>query len=131
MILARLPEPFSDPDWLFEVKHDGLRALCYVNKRSAKLVSRRGHAQFKRTPVPSGRALLLCFRSALARRGRLAGTAQSPSQAHSETSIPLLYLDHIQGRCEDLFRLTCQRDLERIVAKWKRGAYVAGERTAE
>jgi len=42
----------------------------------------------------------------------------------------LLYLDHIQGRGEDLFRLTCQRDLEGIVAKWKRGRYVEGERTS-
>ena len=43
MILARLPEPFFNPDWLFEVKHDGFRALCYANQRSVKLVSRRGH----------------------------------------------------------------------------------------
>lgn len=34
----------------------------------------------------------------------------------------LLYVDHIEGPGEDLFRLTCERDLEGIVAKWKRGA---------
>jgi len=105
MILARLPEPFSDPDWLFEVKHDGLRALCYVNKRSVKLVSRRGHAQFKRTPVPSGRALLLCFRSALARRGDLRGLPLIDRKRALRKISPrrqsrLLYLDHIQGRGE-------------------------------
>ena len=36
----------------------------------------------------------------------------------------LLYLDHIEGRGEDLFRLTCKKDLEGVVAKWKRGAYM-------
>ena len=45
-------------------------------------------------------------------------------------SSRLLYLDHIQGRGEDLFRLTCQRDLEGILAKWKRGRYVEGVRTS-
>jgi len=44
MILARLPEPFSDPDRLFEVKHDGFRGLCYANERSVEPVSRRGQA---------------------------------------------------------------------------------------
>src|SRR5262249_2471805 len=43
MVLSRLPGPFSDPDWLFEVKHDGFRALCYVAAQSVKLVSRRDH----------------------------------------------------------------------------------------
>ena len=31
-MLARSGEPFSDPDWIFEVKWDGTRALCLVNK---------------------------------------------------------------------------------------------------
>jgi hypothetical protein len=30
MRLARLREPFSDPDWIFDLKHDGFRALAYV-----------------------------------------------------------------------------------------------------
>lgn len=41
----------------------------------------------------------------------------------------LLDVDHIEGCGEDLFRLTCKKDLEGVVAKWKRGAYVQGERT--
>jgi hypothetical protein len=27
MLLVRAPEPFDHPDWLFELKHDGFRAL--------------------------------------------------------------------------------------------------------
>ena len=43
MVLTRFSEPFSDPDWLFEVKHDGFRALAYVVDRDCRLVSRRNH----------------------------------------------------------------------------------------
>jgi bifunctional non-homologous end joining protein LigD len=28
MLAERLEEPFSDPDWIFEVKYDGYRAIC-------------------------------------------------------------------------------------------------------
>ncbi|MDE2483356.1 MAG: non-homologous end-joining DNA ligase [bacterium] len=42
--------PFDDPDWLFEIKWDGYRAVCTVDARGAlTLVSRNGHdllAQF-------------------------------------------------------------------------------------
>lgn len=30
MPLVRQPEPFDDPDWIFEVKFDRFRALAYV-----------------------------------------------------------------------------------------------------
>lgn len=43
MTLVRVGEPFSDRDWLYEVKHDGFRALCYIEDGEVKLVSRRGH----------------------------------------------------------------------------------------
>jgi bifunctional non-homologous end joining protein LigD len=43
MPLASLREPFDDPDWLFEPKWDGFRALAYVNGHQCELVSRRGH----------------------------------------------------------------------------------------
>jgi ATP-dependent DNA ligase len=35
----------------------------------------------------------------------------------------LVYMDHIVGRGTDLFAAVCARDLEGIVAKWKRGRY--------
>ena len=35
---------FSHPDWLFELKHDGFRALAFVQNGSCRLVSRNGNA---------------------------------------------------------------------------------------
>jgi ATP-dependent DNA ligase len=33
-------EPFDDPDWLFEFKYDGFRALLYIEQRRCRFVSR-------------------------------------------------------------------------------------------
>jgi bifunctional non-homologous end joining protein LigD len=41
--LLRVAEPFDHPDWLFELKHDGFRALARVDHDTCTLVSRRGH----------------------------------------------------------------------------------------
>ena len=41
--LARLPKPFDDPDWLFEIKHDGFRALAFCDRGRPRLVSRNGN----------------------------------------------------------------------------------------
>jgi bifunctional non-homologous end joining protein LigD len=30
-MLARSATPFSDADWIFEIKWDGTRAVCYVD----------------------------------------------------------------------------------------------------
>jgi len=40
MLAMVTDQPFSDPDWLFEVKWDGVRALCYLRDGKATLVSR-------------------------------------------------------------------------------------------
>ena len=42
MPLGRLPEPFDHPDWVFEIKYDGFRALAYVDD-VCSLVSRKAH----------------------------------------------------------------------------------------
>lgn len=47
MPLARLHAPFDDPDWIFELKYDGWRALAYLDAGRCRLVSRRGNP-FKR-----------------------------------------------------------------------------------
>jgi bifunctional non-homologous end joining protein LigD len=41
MPLGQRPEPFDHPEWFFELKYDGFRALAYVNGGGTKLVSRR------------------------------------------------------------------------------------------
>jgi bifunctional non-homologous end joining protein LigD len=43
MPLKRHKAPFSHPDWLFELKHDGFRALAFVRDDKCRLVSRNGN----------------------------------------------------------------------------------------
>ena len=40
MLATLVDRPFSDPDWIFETKWDGVRALCFITKGSARFVSR-------------------------------------------------------------------------------------------
>lgn len=41
MLATLVDEPFSDPDWLFETKWDGVRAICFIDrKHRARFVSR-------------------------------------------------------------------------------------------
>ncbi len=41
--LVRAADPFDHPDFLFELKHDGFRALAYIEAGHCALVSRRGN----------------------------------------------------------------------------------------
>jgi bifunctional non-homologous end joining protein LigD len=41
--LKRLAEPFDDPDWVFELKHDGFRGLAYIEAGECKLISRNAN----------------------------------------------------------------------------------------
>ena len=36
-------EPFDHPDWLYELKYDGFRALAFIESGSCRLVSRKAH----------------------------------------------------------------------------------------
>jgi bifunctional non-homologous end joining protein LigD len=40
MRLRLIAKPFDDPDYIFELKHDGFRALAYIDAGECKLVSR-------------------------------------------------------------------------------------------
>jgi len=42
--------PFSDPNWLFEPKWDGYRAICYYNNGGIRFISRRNNDLTKRFP---------------------------------------------------------------------------------
>jgi ATP-dependent DNA ligase len=44
MRLLRIPEPFDHPNFLYEVKFDGFRALAHVNGHHCQFVSRNKHA---------------------------------------------------------------------------------------
>jgi bifunctional non-homologous end joining protein LigD len=41
--LGRLAEPFDHPDWLFELKHDGFRALAVIEQGQCRFISRNRH----------------------------------------------------------------------------------------
>ncbi len=50
MLATLVDEPFDDPDWLFEIKWDGYRALCTIEDNSFSLVSRNGLDMLRRFP---------------------------------------------------------------------------------
>jgi bifunctional non-homologous end joining protein LigD len=50
MPLGHLRDPFSHPEWIFEVKWDGFRSLVYVEDGKCGLVSRNGD-EFKSFPA--------------------------------------------------------------------------------
>ena len=43
MPLSRRPRPFNHPEWLFELKYDGFRALARIKRGECELISRNGH----------------------------------------------------------------------------------------
>ena len=43
MLATLVAAPFDDPDWLFELKYDGFRALAFLRRGGAELVSRNGN----------------------------------------------------------------------------------------
>src|SRR5207249_2841016 len=43
MPLLKRAAPFDDPDWIYELKMDGFRALAIVEHGRAQLLSRNGH----------------------------------------------------------------------------------------
>src|ERR1051326_7839980 len=47
---ALAAKPFSNPAYLFELKLDGWRTLCFLRDRKAHLVSRRGNSLNERFP---------------------------------------------------------------------------------
>jgi bifunctional non-homologous end joining protein LigD len=49
MRLLRIPEPFDHPDFIFEPKLDGFRALAHIRGHRCELISRNGHT-FKQWP---------------------------------------------------------------------------------
>jgi len=44
------PRPFSHPDWIYEIKWDGFRALAYLEDKQCRLISRNGN-EFKSFPA--------------------------------------------------------------------------------
>jgi len=43
MPLLKRPSPFDHPDWIFELKYDGFRALAVLRDGGVQFISRNGH----------------------------------------------------------------------------------------
>ena len=54
-------EPFDDPGWLFDVKYDGFRALCFLEQWRGHFVSRNGKPLAGSPPSPT--SWRMCLRS--------------------------------------------------------------------
>jgi bifunctional non-homologous end joining protein LigD len=65
MPLARLDRPFDHPDWIFEPKLDGFRAIAYVEAGACRLVSRNRHAFKTFEPLAAAIAQDLAGRTAI------------------------------------------------------------------
>jgi bifunctional non-homologous end joining protein LigD len=50
MLATLVADPFDDPEWLFEIKWDGYRALCTIDEKRFSLVSRNGLDLLRRFP---------------------------------------------------------------------------------
>ncbi len=50
MLATLIDKPFSDPDWLFELKWDGMRLLAFVRDGALELRSRRGRVVTSQFP---------------------------------------------------------------------------------
>ncbi len=50
MLATLVAQPFDDPEWLFEIKWDGYRALCTVEEGKLTLTSRNGLDMLERFP---------------------------------------------------------------------------------
>ena len=65
LTLARQPEPFSHPDWLFELKYDGFRALAHLDPSGARLISRNGNRFASFNSLSEAIAFFLSVKSAV------------------------------------------------------------------
>jgi bifunctional non-homologous end joining protein LigD len=54
MLATLVDEPFDDPEWLFETKWDGVRALCYLQRGEIELITRNGKEVAFRYPELAG-----------------------------------------------------------------------------
>ena len=50
MLIARMQEPFDDPDWIYELKLDGSRCIAYLEQDRVILRSKRNMELLPRFP---------------------------------------------------------------------------------
>jgi bifunctional non-homologous end joining protein LigD len=65
MKLLLRDKPFDDPEYIFELKHDGFRALAYVSDGTCKSVSRRQNVYRRFTRLQQALAKTLKVKNAI------------------------------------------------------------------
>jgi bifunctional non-homologous end joining protein LigD len=65
MLATLVEKPFSNPDWLFELKWDGMRLLSYIRDGNCELQSRRGRKVTSQFPEIAGLPSRIAAREAI------------------------------------------------------------------
>src|SRR5215831_17028929 len=65
LVLKRRAAAFDDPDWLFELKYDGFRALLEIDAAGARLMSRNCNRFKHLDPLAAALANRLCVKDAI------------------------------------------------------------------
>ena len=107
MLATSIDDPFDDPEWLFEIKWDGYRAIAFISKGKVRLVSRNQNdltAQFSElqnipTSIKADTAILDGEIAALDERGRSSfslmqqrtGIRHGGRRTGSRQDLPVLY----------------------------------------
>ena len=107
MLATSIDEPFDDPEWLFEIKWDGYRAIAFIAKGKVRLVSRNQNdltAQFPElqnipafikaeTAIIDGEIAILDEqgRSSFSLMQQRTGIRSGGRRTGSRSDIPVLY----------------------------------------
>src|SRR5882724_10599409 len=120
MLPVLVDEVPEGPDWVFELKLDGVRVLALRahGRPSFQLLQRRMHTSRPVASVPIVAYLYDC----LALRGRdLRGLGLRDRKARLRELVPaidpLRDTDHFEGDGEGFFRAACEAGLEGVIAK--------------
>ena len=65
MLATAIEAPFDDPDWLYEIKWDGYRAVAYVQGGKTRLVSRNQNDLTRQYPELQNLAASIHAKSAV------------------------------------------------------------------
>lgn len=182
MLIGKEEPPFSDPDYLYELKLDGVRCIAYLSKEATELRNKRGelmnarfpelmdmHQQVKAPCVLDGELYVYANERTdffemqrrvhtkdlfkiqlLAKKHPATFTAFDVLEVEEVdwTQTPLIkrkkklqsllkenerinYSRTVDEQGEALFELTCERNLEGIVAKRKDSLYQPGTKTKD
>ena len=108
--------PFTREGWIFELKHDGFRALARKERTAVQLLSR------------SGRSMATAFPEVVAALAKLPGDVVLDAELIVPAAVGRSDFEELRRRSsgEALFREIARHDQEGIVAKRLEAPYRAG-----